>query len=841
MRVPLSWLRDYVDVDLAPEALAKRLTLLGMEVKGIERWGDEWRNVVVGELLSVEKHPNADRLSLTSVRVGDGEPLEIVCGATNIAAGQRVPVALPGAVLPGGRRIERTEKMGIVSNGMLCSGDELNLTGDADGILILDPATAIGMALTDLYGDVVLDVDVKPNRGDALSLIGLAREVGAITGAPLRWPETDPAEDERDVATFLRVGVDDVAWCPRFVGRWVDGVTVAPSPDRVQMRLRAAGQRPISNVVDVSNYVMLELGKPIHTYDADGVAGSDGRHEITVRRALPGERLETIDHVERDLDADTLLIADANGPLGIAGIMGGAGSEVSDATTRVIVESAIFDPIAIRRTGQRYALRSEASLRFEKGQETRLARVGADRAAQLVAAWAGGSVARGRIDTAPDEPAPARVAFRPSRVNRLLGTAFSTADQRALLDRVGVTTEPAPTAAAADIAVPIVVAGPPKELTVAAESGDEVVIAVVPTWRRDIAIEADVAEEVARIGGYETIPPILPHTPMPNWRPSPLAIRDLVREALAGAGLTEVVSHALVSPRTAATFAWTADIQPVAGGTPAAGRPIHVTNPLSADHAVLRPSIVGSLVDIVATNVRRGRDDIAIFEVGKGYGRFGDETREWWRLGLALTGALEEPSWNRPRRSADLDDAKGVIELVCRRLGFDPPSWTALEDEPVLHPGRAARGSATSAGRVSLSGVVGELHPGLATDAGLRGARLVVAEFEIAGLAAGRPRDVQVAAPSRHPAAERDLAVVVAEDVAAATIGRAIREAAGPELATVALFDIYRGAPLEAAEKSLAWRLVFQADDRTLTEAEIEAAVGLISAAVTAAGGRIRT
>src|SRR6478609_2412169 len=280
MRVPLSWLREFVDVELTPERLAERLTLLGMEVKGIERWGEDWRNVVVGELLSAERHPRADRLSLTRVRVSDGEVLDIVCGATNIAAGQRVPVALPGAVLPGERRIERTEKMGVVSNGMLCSGDELNLTGDADGILILAPDAPIGTALTDLYGDVVLDVDVKPNRGDALPLVGLAREVAAITGAPLRWPETDPVEDGRDVSDFVALDVRDQGWCPRFVGRWVDGVTVGPSPDRVQMRLRAAGQRPISNVVDVSNYVTLELGKPIHTYDAGSVAMRDGRRGI---------------------------------------------------------------------------------------------------------------------------------------------------------------------------------------------------------------------------------------------------------------------------------------------------------------------------------------------------------------------------------------------------------------------------------------------------------------------------------------------------------------------------------------------------------------------------------
>ena len=301
-----------------------------MEVKKIEQWGADWRNVVVGELLAVEKHPRADRLSLTRVTIGEGEPLEVVCGATNIAVGQRVPVALPGAVLPGDRRIERTEKMGVVSNGMLCSGEELNLTSDGDGILILPDTTPIGTALTEVYGDVVLDVDVKPNRGDALSIVGLAREVAAVTGATVELPPIELVESGRPTAERLTVEVEDPALCSRFVGRWVSGVTVGPSPDRVQMRLLAAGQRPVSNVVDASNYVMVELGKPIHTFDAHSV--HDGR--IIVRRARPGERLQTLDHIDRELDPKTLLITDPTGPIGIAGVMGGATTEVTDAHDR---------------------------------------------------------------------------------------------------------------------------------------------------------------------------------------------------------------------------------------------------------------------------------------------------------------------------------------------------------------------------------------------------------------------------------------------------------------------------------------------------------------------------
>ena len=382
MRVPLDWLRDYVDLDLAPEALAERLTLLGFEVKGLDRWGSEWRNVVVGELLTVEKHPRADRLSLTTVRVGSGEPLQIVCGATNIAPGQRVPVALPGAVLPGNRAIERTEKMGVVSNGMLCSGDELRLSVDGEGILILPGGTPLGAALTDLYGDWVLDVDVKPNRGDALCLVGLAREVAAATGLASRFPEVGPLEDGPPAADLLQVSVEDADLCPRFVGRVVRGVRVAPSPGDIQRRLLAAGMRPVSNVVDATNYVMLELGKPTHAFDADAVArDASGRASLVVRTARPGEHLETLDHVERALTADTLLIADLSGPLALAGVMGGAASEVGESTTAVVIESAVFDPVSIRRTAFRYALRSEASLRFEKGQESRLARIGADRVA----------------------------------------------------------------------------------------------------------------------------------------------------------------------------------------------------------------------------------------------------------------------------------------------------------------------------------------------------------------------------------------------------------------------------------------------------------------------------
>jgi phenylalanyl-tRNA synthetase beta chain len=830
MRVPLSWLRDYVDLQLTPEELAERLTLLGMEVKSVEVWGADWDSVVVGELLAVERHPRADRLSLTRVDVGTGEPLEIVCGATNIAVGQRVPVALPGAILPGNRRIERTEKLGAVSNGMLCSGDELRLTGDADGILILPGDSRIGVPLADLYGDVVLDVDVKPNRGDALCMVGLAREVAAVTGAEVRFPATDPHEpDAADrIEDRLRVTVEEPRLCTRFVGRWVSDVRIAPSPDRVQMRLIAAGQRPVSNVVDVSNYVMLELGKPIHTFDAAAVR--DG--QIVVRLARAGERLETLDHVDRELEPETLLIADPVGPLGIAGVMGGATSEIGDTTTDVIVESAIFDPVSIRRTAFRYALRSEASLRFEKGQEHRLARLGADRTAGLIAEWAGGRVAAGAVDTNPAEPAPTRLAFRPARVNRLLGVELPTTEQRALLARVGVTTD---------------VAGPGTRIAVSAEPmplevdpGDaEALIATVPSWRRDLAVEADITEEVARVRGYDVVPEITPHTPMPHYRPSPLALRHVVRETLAGAGLTEAVTFALVSPAMVERFGPLDDLV-VPGESEATGRPVVVTNPLSSQHSVMRQSLIGSLLEVVSTNLRQDRPDVAIFEVGKGYGATdeGDATHEWWRLGIALTGAAEIPAWNRPARPYDLDDAKGVIELVARRLGLPAPTYAKLTGDPRLHPGRAAR---VTAGE-RLAGRVGTLHPALMEELELRADEVIVAELAIAGLSGGQPTIPRSVTPPRHPAVDRDLAVIVPEATPAADVEASIRRNGGPLLRSVVLFDIYRGRPLGQDDKSLAYRLAFQAQDRTLTEGEVDRAIEDVTGGLASdVGGRIRT
>jgi phenylalanyl-tRNA synthetase beta chain len=587
-------------------------------------------------------------------------------------------------------------------------------------------------------------------------------------------------------------------------------------------------------VVDASNYVMLELGKPTHTFDAAAVRD----HRLSVRLARAGERLETLDHVQRDLLPVDLVVADPDGPLAIAGIMGGATSEVSDRTTTVIIESAIFDPVSVRRTGQRYALRSEASLRFEKGQEFRLAGIGADRVAGLIATWAGATVAPGRADSAVLEPGPRRIAFRPARINRLLGTSLDPDEQRAILARAGIVTD-VPSGP-----VTITIAAQTQPLTLAA-GPDEALIAAIPSWRADIEIESDLAEEVARVHGYEEIPPVLPHTAMPHFLESPLGARDLVRETLAGAGLSEVVTPALVSPRLLETFPLSRQLpSTLAGDDPAGGRPIRASNPLSSEHAILRQELLGSLLEVVALNLHQGRDAVAIFEVGKGYGyeEASGQVHEWWRLGFALAGSTEPAAWNREPRAWDVDDGKGLVELLAARLGLAQPAWTAIHDPqvdaPAFHPGRSA-GALSADG---LTGRVGELHPALLDAQDLRVERVVIGEFALPGLAAGSPPVFRALPIARYPAVERDLAVVVPQTRTAGAVEHVIRTAGGELLRGLRLFDIYRGAPLAADEQSLNYRLLYQADDRTLTDAEIEATLAAITAAlVREVGGRIRS
>ncbi len=820
MKIPLSWLREFTDVQLTAEQLADALTLRGLEVRGVERWGANWSKMVVGELLEVGPHPKADRLQLTKVRIGDGPILNIVCGARNIAAGQRIPVALVGAAMPDGRKIERAEKMGIASEGMLCSGQELDATDDGDGILILDSSAPLGVPLVDYLGEDVIDVDVKPNRGDLLSILGLAREVGAITGAPVAYAARPLKEGADAVGAGLALRVADEALAPHVVLRVVDGVTVAASPDRVQMRLKAAGLRSISNVVDATNYIMLELGKPTHAFDRAKVGET-----VQIRVAKKGETLETLDHEVRTLDATDLVVADERTALALAGVMGGASSEVSPSTTSVIIESAIFAPTSVRRSAQRHSLRSEASHRFERGQERRLAALGADQVAALLTEWAGGVARAGRLVSGAEEIPVTTLNFRPSRVRALLGVALPDDEQVALLGSIGISAETV--ADASKIAIT------PKRSISAAKGSTRTVR--VPSWRSDLEIEADLAVEVARLHGYERIPTSIPSADLPPHRPSPTLLRDRVRRLLADAGLHEVVTHALVSATQAEL--WSEPATLVTGSLAASegaagGTTIVLQNPLSADHDRLRQSLLPSLLDRVDANLRYGATTGAIFEVGRGYGSTKGVPAEWTRLAIAVWGEREQSAPSIGATTWDLNELKRLLAQVAHLVG-ERPTYGASIESPLLHPGISA---VISGERVA--GLLGELHP--ASPIWRDEPRILLAEIAISGLRAGHVEIAHVSLPPTTPPVERDVALLIP---AATTVGQVV--AVAREIVTrataVELFDLFDGPPLAPGERSAGLRFTFQptatgADDEAIAT-ELTAFEGAV---LRACGARIR-
>jgi len=794
MRVPLTWLRDYVDIALSPAELAEALTLRGMEVSAIETTGADWSDVIVGRLLAVEQHPNADKLTLASVDVGEGEPLQIVCGATNIAPGQLVPVARVGAVLPGDRRIERSKIRGVPSDGMLCSAAELGLGSDAEGIHILPDGVAVGTPLAELLGEVVLDVDVKPNRGDALSMIGLAREVAAFSGATLREPSVTVAESGEPAADRVSVRIEEPDLCPRFTARYFAEVSNGPSPEWMQRRLLAAGMRPITAVVDVTNYVMHELGQPMHAYDAAAIRG--GR--IVVRRAREGERLETIDHVQRTLDPRMLVIADEANAIGLAGIMGGASTEVGSATTSVILESAIFHGPTIRNTARRLALRSEASARHEKGIGPDLPRRALDRAARLIVEATGARVAPGIVDNDPDPKPPRTIELELERIERLLGIPLSTDHVAELLRPLGFEAD---------------------------DTGVRMTV-TVPGFRLDVIGPADVAEEIARVEGYDRIPARAQQPALPAHRPDPTAARERVRRVLAGLGLDETVTHALIAPADLART-----------GYPETGEHlVRVANPTASEHSVLRPVMYPSLLGSLRDNARQRRGDAWLFEVGKVYWYHpaeptprerraetaGTGRYESWELGIALLGRGARRSLHAVEEPADVGTVKGIVEALHEALGVPPPVFVAepeAERHPHRHPGRTAQ-ITDAAGRPY--GSLGEVHPRMASGWDLAG-RPVDASLSLDYLLALIPETTRVTpVPSAQPI-DRDLAVVLERTVPVGELLRITRMAAGPMLADLRLFDAYEGPQVGEGRVSYALALRFQpasaADEKAVEKA----------------------
>jgi phenylalanyl-tRNA synthetase beta chain len=830
--VPWGWLREYCDPGLGVEELAELLALQSTEVERIVRLGPASpKNFVVGHVLEVSPHPDADRLSVCRVDTGDGERT-IVCGAPNVAAGQTVAVALPGAVMPGGETLGQAKLRGVVSDGMILSESELELGDDHSGILELTPAAssasrpgaagsdeglAPGTPLADVLpiSEPVLELEVNSNRVDCLGIHGVAREVSAITGADLAeppWAEDAEATGEGKVEDYASVTVEVPELCPRFTARVFTDVTIGPSPPWLRARLIAAGQRPINNVVDITNYVMLMTAQPLHAFDLDRVP--DGA--LIVRTARPGERMTTLDGVERSFDADAVLVCDRDGPSGIAGIMGGAESEVSETTTRVLLEVATWNGVNILRTSRKLGLRSDASNRFEKQLHPELAIRAQRIASRLLVEICGARLMPGTIDVAADPPAPRSVRLRDGRAERLLGMPIEADDAAAYLERLGFTVE---------------------------RDGDDLVAEVPPDRHYDVTREADLIEEVGRIHGYERhLRAALPEATGQGGQLSrEQALRRRAEDAMRDLGFDAIVSLSLVEPGQGERLR-------LSDGDPRRA-PIRVSNPLSAEHSVLRTSLLGSLLDAARYNLAHGAERVALFEWGRAYlatgespvdGVLGGRFAGWrpapafepQRIACIAVGSLPT-GWREPEREVDFFAVKGVLEAVCAQLGC------ALEvregEEPFLHPGRAAT--------VSLDGVragwLGEVHPLVCRDWDLD--RAAGFEFDLAPLVAGSDAGrEQYEDVTSYPAVREDIAVVVADDVPAAAVSAAVLEGGGELLRSAEVFDLYRGEQIGEDKKSLALRLLFRASDRTLTDAEVAERRDAIRDALAAIGGTLR-
>ncbi len=830
MRVPYSWLKEYCDPGVEPGALAERLAMTGTEVERVGAIGPpSAEGFVVGRVLAAEPHPDADRLRVCTVDTGDGERT-IVCGAPNVAAGQTVPVALPGATMPGGQEIGEAKLRGVESAGMICAAAELELGEGPPGILVLEddgllPGTPLAEVLP--IAEPVLELEVTPNRVDCFGVYGVAREVHAISGAPLGpepWAEDAPAEGVGEVGDFASVSVEVPDLCPRFTARVFTDVTVGPSPAWLQARLAAAGQRPINNVVDITNYVMLLTAQPLHAFDLDKVP--DGA--LTIRAAMDGEKMKTLDDIERALDAETVLVCDANGPSGIAGVMGGQVSEVSEATTSVLLEVATWSGTNILRTSRMLSLRSEASSRFEKQLHPELCMRAQRVASRLLVELCGAKLVPGTIDVAAEIPEPRRLTLRGERVEGLLGMRIDQADQVAYLERLGFGVE---------------------------VSGEDLEVTVPPDRNYDVTREVDLVEEVGRVHGLdEHLPSTLPAV---AGRVGSLTreqrLRRRAEDAMRDLGFDEVVGWSFTDPDEAKRLRIDPD-DPRADG-------IVLSNPLSEDQSVMRTTILGSLLDIAQRNQAHGATHVALFESARVYLPFSPPTGrnprdgggfrpvgglsgdfpgereapdlEPHRIGALAAGPLVAKSWRGGGEAADFFALKGVLEALAGQLGaelgFEPA------EEPFLHPGRSARASAGG----EDAGWIGELHPLVARAWDLEGA----AGFEIDlavlvdGAAAGEETFEDV---TGYPAVNQDIAVVVPTEVSAAQLREAVLAGGGELLRSAEVFDLYEGEQLGEGQKSLALRLEFRASDRTLTDEEVTERRSVIEAELEKIGGSLR-
>ena len=825
MRVPLSWLREYVDIKMSPEELAHILTMAGLEVETIDYIGASWGDkIITAQITHLEKVEKSDHLNYTHVDTGHGE-LGVVCGAPNIKLGDKVPLALVGARV-GDITIGESKKMGYISQGMLCSPRELGMGNDHAGIYILDADTPLGERLSDILGEVVLDFSIKAHRGDLSSILGIAREVAALTKQELRMPQPAIHEQGTPASQLAQVTIEAPDLCPRYAARVVSNIQLGPSPSWMGRRLLAAGMRPISNVVDITNYVMLEFGQPLHGFDYDLVR----QHHIIVRRAHEGETLTTLDDVKRTLTPNMLLITDPEGPTAIAGVMGGAISEINDKTTTVLLEAANFNAVNVRRTSTAVGLRTDASSRFEKGLDPELTIAGANRAAQLLVELAGATVNPGIIDVYPAPVKPRTIAFTVHEVEWLTGMKVT---QSEVVDALR--------------ALHFEVDTDPDEL-------GEKMLVTVPTYRGDIEEGADLVEEVLRVIGYDTLPSTIPTGPLPEPLAESWFDREQeIRTRLVGAGLNEIITYAMTSRARMVNILAQADAPSarfLSGAAPSNGKQAHAVsvsttngksvapfelqsipavvlmNPLTSDLEAMRLTLMSGLLETVQENSKRNTSGLRFFEIGRRYlpsedmHKQPDERRS---VGIALCGPAEISWIAELGRPADFYDLKGVVETLLNGLHIAHYRFTPTQ-HPTFHTGRCAlvevpRLSATGEEIFSPIGVLGEVHPVVQQRYDLPH-RAYLCELDLELLYTAVPARLTYATISRHQELTRDLALVVDQHLSAQEVRDMIVSNGGALLRSVRLFDVYTGEPIPAGKKNLTYSLVYQSSERTLTDAE---------------------
>jgi phenylalanyl-tRNA synthetase beta chain len=815
MKISFNWLRELCDLPpgVMADSVAQALTLAGLEVESIERRGRDIRGVVVAEVRGKRPHPTADKLSIVRLSAGAVEE-DVVCGAPNVpAAGGKVAWAAPGAVLPGGRTLDRREIRGVMSPGMICSEVELGIGEGADGIVVLAQELPAGADLASAIGvlDEVLEVNVTPNRPDALSHAGIAREVAGLFGTRWALPPADqvpvgPIPTGRGVDVEIR----DPAACPRYLARLITGLGIAPSPLPMRVRLAACGVRAISNVVDVTNYVMLETGHPLHAFDLGKINGG-----ITVRRAARGERMTTLDGVDRPLQENDVVIADGRGAVALAGVMGGATSEVSAQTVDVLLEAATFDPRSVRRTAKRLGLHSEASHRFERGVDANGVAHAGLRAAAMMARLAGGSLVGDALDRYPAPAVPRRVSVSMASLRRLAGFDIAAEQAADRLAAIEIPTE--------------IQAGPAAP---SSDPGDaRVLAATVPTFRPDITIGEDLIEEVMRLVGYDRVPVRLPSSGRAP-SPSPEALADRARACLAAQGLHEVITWAFV-PR-----GWLAALG--RGDSDAAlSTGVQVKNPISADYEVMRTSLLPGLVDAAKRNLARGTTDFGLFEVAPVVRRAADAKEPPAEPSFAAAIMIGRRSgWLKPGEALDFFDAKRVFVELAAGLGVAGFRFVGGAAGSLFHPGTSAEvqvlgaGDAAAAGR--RLGAVGEIHPGVAKALGLE-ARALYLELEL-DAAAGERRAVRSVALPRFPSTTRDISFWIDAAVSADQQRNALASAQEPLLVNLTVLEDFRDPKYTpVGKKGMLWTLTYRADDRTLTDAEVDAAHARVIARLKAA------